>query len=83
MAPRIDQVNVVVGDVVGAAQFLAGLGIDMTTIDDEWAAHHRGIPTDGTAFDVELDSSVFAQHWGGLDPSVQRARAHRSSRRAG
>ena len=69
MAPRIDQVNLVVGDVVGAAQFLAGLGIDMATIDDEWAAHHRGIPIDGTTFDVELDSNAFAKHWGGLDPT--------------
>jgi hypothetical protein len=78
-APRVDQINVVVGDVEAAARFLADLGVDVPVTMPEWAAHHQPVPTstsphgsharDQPAFDIDLDSSSFAQWWGGLPPS--------------
>jgi hypothetical protein len=78
-APRIDQINVVVGQVEAAAQFLIGLGVQLPAAPPEWDAHHRTIPTATSlhvghelaepAFGMELDSSTFAQRWGGLAPS--------------
>jgi uncharacterized glyoxalase superfamily protein PhnB len=66
---RFDQVNIVVPDVVGAADFLRLLGADMPVSSDEWAAwapHHSGIPADADEFSADLDSPAFAAHWGGL-----------------
>lgn len=75
--PRIDQINVVVSDVEAVARFLAGLGLDLPAASSGWEAHHRTIPTatslhvghdlDDPAFGIDLDSTAFAQHWGGLD----------------
>jgi hypothetical protein len=74
--PRIDQINLVLADVGAAARFLADLGIDVPDTMAEWAEHHRPVPTvtsahgsharQEPAFDVDLDSSTFAAHWGGL-----------------
>jgi hypothetical protein len=66
---RFDQVNVVVSDVLGASRFLRALGAEVQEVPAEWAdweQHHVGVPAAGEGFDVELDSSVFAAHWGGL-----------------
>lgn len=78
-APRVDQINVVVGDVDAAARFLNGLGVDVGETRPEWDSHHRSIsaPTsrhgapqlDEPTFGIDLDSGVFAQEWGGLAPS--------------
>lgn len=43
--PRVDQINVVVGDVVAAAQFLTDLGIELPAAPEGWEAHHRSCPT--------------------------------------
>lgn len=82
-APRVDQINVVLGDVDGAARFLIRLGVELPAVLPGWEAHHRTIPTatsvhgghdlaDAT-FGLDLDSSAFAQWWGGLPPSFQGA----------
>jgi len=69
-APRIDQLNVVVGDVAAAARFLVELGVDIPAVDADWGGHHRAVPVaDGTTLD--LDSGVFAQQWGRLDASFR------------
>jgi predicted lactoylglutathione lyase len=78
-ATRIDHINVVVGDVDAAATFLAGLGVDLPAALagwEPWDAHHRTISTTTStnegddvadrAFGIDLDSSAFAQHWGGV-----------------
>lgn len=77
--PRVDQINVVVNDVDAAAQFLIKLGVDLPAAPPTWDEHHRTIPAATSlhggddlvepAFGIDLDSSVFAQQWGGLDPS--------------
>ncbi len=78
-APRIDQLNVVVSDVDAVARFLIDLGVDLPAAPPGWHAHHRTIPAATSlhgshdlaepAFAIDLDSSVFAQQWGGLDRS--------------
>lgn len=78
-SPRVDQVDVVINDVDAAARFLAGLGVDLPAMAPGWAAHHRVVPSAPAApeelggvepaFVVELDSTVFAQHWGGIAQS--------------
>ena len=79
-SPRIDQINVVVDDGDAAARFLIGLGVDLPAAPPGWEAHHRTIPATTTSVDgghdlieptfgIDLDSSVFAQRWGGLPPS--------------
>ena len=78
-SPRVDQVNVVVGDVAAAARFLIDLGIDMPETMAGWEAHHRAVPTATwlhvghdlvePTFGIDLDSGVFAEEWGGLAPS--------------
>lgn len=77
--PRVDQINVVVGDVEAAARFLTDLGVDVPGTMLEWAEHHQPVPAstsphgghdrDQPAFDIDLDSSAFAQWWGGLPSS--------------
>jgi len=42
--PRVDQINVVVGDVAAAARFLVGLGVDLPSTMPEWETHHRSNP---------------------------------------
>ena len=62
---RIDQVNIVVRDAAATAEFLNGLGIPVPSTDSAWDAHHRNVPADST-FAIDLDSTAFAAHWGGL-----------------
>jgi hypothetical protein len=78
-SPRVDQINVVVGDVDAAAAFLTGLDVDLPATMAEWQPHHRTIPAATSlhgghdpvepTFAIDLDSSVFAQRWGGLASS--------------
>jgi hypothetical protein len=78
-SPRVDQVNVVVADVDGAARFLTDLGIDVGAAGNAWDVHHRSVPAaisqdasddpSGPAFGVDLDSGAFARAWGGLPSS--------------
>lgn len=66
---RFDQINVVVADVEAAADFLRSLGAEVPSTAagwEEWAPHHVGFPAVAEGFDADLDSSVFAAHWGGL-----------------
>ena len=66
---QFDQVNIVVPDVAGAAQFLRALGAEVPELAEEWsewAPHHVGFPAVAEGFDADLDSSAFASHWGGL-----------------
>ena len=76
---RIDHVNIVVGDAAAAATFLAALGVELPAALagwEPWDAHHRTISTSTStreddndadpAVRIDLDSSAFAQHWGGL-----------------
>lgn len=78
-APRVDQINVVVGEVDAAGRFLIGLGVHLPAAPPGWDAHHRTIPTAISVqvgrdlfeptFGIDLDSSASAQQWGGLDAS--------------
>lgn len=78
-SPQIDQVNIVVGDVDGAARFLIQLGIELPVAPPGWGGHHRTVPSATSlhgghdlaepTFGIDLDSSAFAHHWGGLDPT--------------
>ena len=63
---RIDQVNVVVADVAAAAAFLRQLGVEIGDPGAEWGAHHLAVASGEASFAVDLDSSAFARHWGGL-----------------
>jgi hypothetical protein len=77
--PRVDQINVVLAQVDAAADFLAGLGVDMPAPPPGWESHHRSVPVALSPLGVddlgeppvaiELDSAPFAQRWGGLPPS--------------
>lgn len=64
--PALEQINVVLADVEAAVDFLRALGVEIDDTMPEWRPHHRSIPTHGTAFDADLDSSEFASWWGGL-----------------
>lgn len=81
-SPRIDQINVVVSDVSAASRFLTGLGVELPATPPEWAvwdAHHVTVPATTSldvghdlaepTFGIDLDSTAFAQQWGGLKPS--------------
>ena len=75
---RVDQVNVVLAEVDAAADFLAGLGLEMPAPPPGWGSHHRSLPMalppprvdgdDEPPVAIELDSVRFAQRWGGLRP---------------
>lgn len=59
---RLDQVNIVVGDMEASAAFYGALGLDLSDGGmAEWAPHHRDARTD--AADVDLDSEAFASQW--------------------
>jgi uncharacterized glyoxalase superfamily protein PhnB len=66
---RFDQVNLVLADVSGAAQFLRALGAEVPEVGPDWAdwePHHVGFTAVGEGFAADLDSSAFGRHWGGL-----------------
>lgn len=74
-APRVDQINVVVSDVRGAAKFLADLGVDVPSTPAPWDEHHWNVPSSTALqghsptqpmFGIDLDSGTFASYWGGL-----------------
>lgn len=81
--PEIDQINLVVSDVGGAARFLIDLGVDLPVAPPGWDVHHRSVPSSTSlhgghdlaepTFGIDLDSSAFAHRWGGLDPSFTGA----------
>ncbi|MGY6500541.1 MAG: VOC family protein [Acidimicrobiales bacterium] len=67
---RLDQVNIVVGDMDAAADFYGRLGLDVERGDPDWSAHHcntgevgahRREPAPGA--EVDLDSAAFAAVW--------------------
>jgi catechol 2,3-dioxygenase-like lactoylglutathione lyase family enzyme len=59
---KLDQVNVVVGDMEAMAGFYGTLGLEFDTRDPVWARHHRNtMGQDG--FDFDLDSQAFAPVW--------------------
>lgn len=63
------QINLVLTDVEAAVDFLRSLGVEVPPAAagwEEWAPHHVGFPAVAEGFDADLDSSVFAAHWGGL-----------------
>lgn len=78
VAPRVDQINVVVSDVRGAAKFLADLGVEVPPTPAPWDEHHRNVPTSNSlqghdptqpTFGIDLDSSAFANYWGAVASS--------------
>jgi glyoxalase/bleomycin resistance protein/dioxygenase superfamily protein len=73
--PRIDQINLVVGDVQEVTDFLSQLGVDIPAGPpgwEVWASHHGTLPT-AQPFDLDIDSSAFAREWGGLPASFTGA----------
>jgi catechol 2,3-dioxygenase-like lactoylglutathione lyase family enzyme len=62
---RLDQVNLVVGDMAASRGFYSRLGLDFGAEDDPiWSAHHvsagRG---EDAPIDLDLDSIAFATKW--------------------
>ena len=62
---RLDQLNLVVGDVSASRAFYTRLGLDFGDADDPvWSNHHVSAHGgDGAALDVDLDSQAFAGKW--------------------
>ncbi len=63
---RLDQLNLVVGDLAASRAFYARLGLDFTEEPETtWAPHHASARAgDATAgVDLDLDSTSFAQVW--------------------
>ena len=64
---RFDQINLVMPDPLAASKFLKALGFDMET-DTPWSSYHAPIQVaqGDPPFTADIDSSAFAQYWGGL-----------------
>jgi len=61
---RLDQVNLVVGDVEASRAFYARLGLDFGARNPEWDAHHISARQGaGADLDVDLDSTAFVTDW--------------------
>jgi catechol 2,3-dioxygenase-like lactoylglutathione lyase family enzyme len=62
---RLDQINLIVGDVETSRAFYARLGLDFGNVHDPvWADHHvSAIHGDAAPIDVDLDSQAFADKW--------------------
>ncbi len=62
---RLDQVNLVVGDVRASRDFYVRLGLEFEQTDETWEAHHVSAPAGDEApgIDLDLDSTSFAQVW--------------------
>ncbi|HUQ39511.1 MAG TPA: VOC family protein [Acidimicrobiales bacterium] len=63
MGIRLDQINLVVGDMEAMADFYGHLGVRLRGGDmSEWAPHHRNsVDRDGVS--IDLDSAAFASVW--------------------
>jgi len=63
---RLDQINLIVGDVPASRAFYSRLGLDFGDADDPvWSNHHVSTlrAGAGAAIDVDLDSQSFAGRW--------------------
>jgi catechol 2,3-dioxygenase-like lactoylglutathione lyase family enzyme len=62
---RLDQVNLVVGDVAASRAFYSRLGLDFGAERDPiWSAHHVSAPGGEHApIDIDLDSTAFVTKW--------------------
>ncbi len=62
---RLDQVNLVVGDVEASRAFYTRLGLNFGDARDPvWADHHvSAVHGDDARIDVDLDSLSFVQKW--------------------
>jgi len=62
---RLDQINLIVGDVEASRAFYARLGLDFGDVHDPvWADHHvSAIHGDAAPIDVDLDSQAFVEKW--------------------
>ena len=62
---RLDQINLVVGDVAASRAFYGRLGLDFGDAHDPvWSDHHVSAHhTDEAAIDVDLDSVSFVDKW--------------------
>jgi catechol 2,3-dioxygenase-like lactoylglutathione lyase family enzyme len=66
VAIRLDQVNLVVGEVEVSRAFYAKLGVDFGDQDDPvWSRHHVSARSQPGApgMEFDLDSTSFAPHW--------------------
>jgi catechol 2,3-dioxygenase-like lactoylglutathione lyase family enzyme len=62
---RLDQINLVVGNVAASRAFYSRLGLDFGDASDPvWSDHHvSAVHGDATPIDVDLDSQSFASKW--------------------
>jgi len=61
VAPRLDQINLVVSDMAASVAFYRRLGVGIQETDPGWETHHRSADDHGIGLD--LDSTVFAKQW--------------------
>jgi catechol 2,3-dioxygenase-like lactoylglutathione lyase family enzyme len=59
---KLDQINIVVGDMEAMADFYHRLGVELPAGPPEWAPHHRNGGA-GDGVDLDLDSQQFAAVW--------------------
>jgi len=59
---RLEQVNIVVGDMDAMAAFYRQLGVNLGDGVPQWAPHHRNTGTQ-EGVDLDLDSESFASVW--------------------
>jgi sugar-phosphatase len=59
--PRIDQFNLVVGDMEASVAFYRRLGLEIPDVEEGWAPHHRSASSSG--LDLDFDSEAFAAKW--------------------
>lgn len=63
---RLDQMNLIVGDVRASRAFYSRLGLDFGPEHDPvWSDHHVSAHGDDAPIDVDLDSQSFAAKWNG------------------
>ncbi len=65
MAVRLDQINLVVGDLTASRAFYARLGVEFRSGGDPvWDQHHVSAEHSATCpLDIDLDSASFAHKW--------------------
>lgn len=72
LAIRLDQVNLVTGDVAASVEFYRLLGVEIPDVQAPWDGRHRTAvmpeSVEGeTALDFDIDDRTFADEWGGAD----------------